>query len=421
MSFFKIVDAPIEYMLREKELSLCRKSARKWNVLTASAQTKRIKLNATNSRDSSSSTSNRPFRYALALIDEEKKSVELFDAEVLIPSKSVIENEDGSQQDSKESDLALEDYMKSKILLGESFGTKKTRQILSSYERHRIDVNQMGSQETFIANTIDSAINSINSQSNGDKAVEGGGQEEDLSDESAIFPRRNINASKVEEVYKLNDVIPKEVYSSIMVQPFLDCIKSKNREQFETLILENGIVESVVPRLNSLMGIKQGTSDNSLTHTLRCLISLNILLSFRNLNEGKVNGDLCSLIPLCTAPFEEYLKNTFTESIALAKGASRLKLSTLCRDRLIIYISVLILLLDGFRLNATRLASILKLTMIKTTEYLKAVGCTFESANDETSMVSGKKAAAVKVAVLKVPIDVNVMKRKARGMSRGRS
>lgn len=379
------------------------------------AETERVKFRAVNHGEHSAVT--RPYRYAVALVDTQTHKAQVFDTDLFVCSRIVkgLEAEavagiEASEEESVKpvaASDATNEYYKSRLLLGESFGTKKTKQILGSLDRNRIDMNQLAAQSGFITKSLDSSIHKIAEDS--EKEVEMTSSTEP-SISASLLPPHNAKTKRVEEIYKMQDLIPSEVYYSLEVGAIVRALQKKDSTLLEEAMAPYALHEVVEGRIKSLAAIATTPSAKALTHTVRCLVYLNHLLAFRTLNETKINGDLAVHLPMATGDLVASFLQQFAEAVTVGNGYQRYKLSSVCRDRLVLHICVLILILDGYRTNAARLSVALKISAAKAVDYLKAVGCTIEKpvGNEPSKFVvpdTGREVA-VKMGVLKAPLTI---------------
>ncbi|PJF17330.1 RNA polymerase I associated factor, A49-like domain-containing protein [Paramicrosporidium saccamoebae] len=412
----------------EKDFTLERnRQPRKWSHLQLTSETDRIKYRAVNFGEHSAVT--LPYRYAVALVDTAKQSAQLYDADLLVTSRIIksLEASDNVTRDEPKvltGKEATSEYYKAKALLGESFGTKKTRQMLSSLDRNKIDMEQLATQSTFISRNLDSSISRISEKKDGDaeSAVETTSEGGTLVSNDGILPPHSTSTRKVDEIYRMQDLIPQEIYYSLDVSPIVDALNKKDANALTEITTPYNFHEMVGHRLRSLAALTSMPSDADLTHTVRCLVYLNYLMSFRTLNEAKINGNVGHFLSMATFDVTTGLLRQFTEVVTVGNGKQRYKLSSICRDRLVSYICILVLTLDGFRTNTARLSVALQQPATKTADYLRAVGCTVEKPDREEPtkfVVPGTgREIPVKMAVLKAPL--TIISSKSRGPPRGR-
>lgn len=369
----------------------------------------------------------RPYRYAVALVDTRTHRADVCEAELFVSSHIVKNLEaldaETAQREEEDDDSdkvvlsakeaakdATSAYYKSRLLLGESFGTRKTKQILNSLDKNRIDMGQLESQSAFIGKSLDTSIHKISEALEREKDLDKDTASGPAATSDSLLPPHNAQTKRVEEIYKMQDLIPGEVYYSLQVKPIVASLQKKDADLLEEAIAPYSLQDSILGRIKSLAAIVTTPSEKALTHTVRCLIYLNHLLSFRELNETKVNGDLSASMPMATSDLVASLLSRFTETVTVSTGLQRYKLSSACRDRLVIHICILLLILDGFRTNTARLSVALKVSSLKAVDYLKAVGCTIEKPLGEEPakyIVPGTgRELPVKIGVLKAPLTI---------------
>src|SRR5690606_28810812 len=105
-------------------------------------------------------------------------------------------------------------------LLGETFGTKKVKQALSSQERNQIDMSQLqASSAGFINRNLDKTIKRMDSiiESGSDNPVNGASA---VSSIISLLPPHNLTATKVEDIYQIKEIIPTEIYHALPIDDF---------------------------------------------------------------------------------------------------------------------------------------------------------------------------------------------------------
>jgi DNA-directed RNA polymerase I subunit RPA49 len=402
------------------------KQSRKCSQMRIHADSDRITYEGHNYGKHSLST--LPYRYVVALLDDDKQQATLFEPELFLCNR-VIKNqqaeaagkdgEDDITSTSPPTTVEQSEYSRSRMLLGESFGTKKTKQMLSSLDRNKININQLASQSSFIGRRLDCSIDRISTETNGkDKQLSSDNDGDSLSiSDEALLPPHDAKTKNITEIYKMENLIPQEVYYSLNVGAFVDALKSKNSTTLASAMEAYDLEESVSGRIKALGSLSKMPAEASIEHTVRCLLYLHYLLRFRALNESKINsGKLSSILPLASEELIASLRKQYTEAIAGSHGKERYKVSNVSKDKLIIHIAIMTLLLDGFRVNVARLAASLKLPAVKMGEYMKSVGCVLEKPVDGESgkyvAPGSTREVQVKMAVLKAPLTISSLKPK---------
>jgi DNA-directed RNA polymerase I subunit RPA49 len=419
MMSYPIVDDP-SFIECEAEFTLSRqREKRKWGHLQLAAQTDRIKYRSLNHGENSGGT--RPYKYAVAIMDTASQTAQIYDAELLVCSRIVKNleqidtqsNEDTKVHTSKDS---TSEFYRSRMLLGESFGTKKTKSILSSLDRNKIDMNQLASQSGFISKNLDDSLNRITvdkDEQSGNTKGAGSSKNQVVNvtqGNDSILPVHNSTTKKVEEIYPLGELIPSVAYHSLEVSSIVAAIRRKSSIELQEAIAPFDLGKTTKDRIEGLLALVSIPSEQQLTHTVRCCIYLNFLMAFRMLNEPKINDDLTNVLYNVNSDMIAVLLGQFTDPIGSANGKQRYKLSAICKDRLIAHILILILTLDNFRTNIAKVSIALQQPAVKTTDYFKAVGCAIDKpTRDEPAKFIApdtKREIPVKMAVLKAPLTI---------------
>lgn len=412
------------------ELGLQRhKQPRKWTHLRLNGSTERISYTATNFGERAAIT--LPYKYAVALVDDSNNTVTMYDVEQFNSEKSILKLErlaaektalEAARVGTNSNASATSEYLKSRALLGESFGTKKTKQILGSFEKHKIDIGQLEAQAGFIGRNLDNSILRIATEREEQdvQAGEVGGVSDVAANgmvvpEGSILPPHNAQGKAPKDIYKVQNIIPTAVYFSLNVASFAEAIFAKDNDALNTLKEEYNLQDPVDVRLRSLLYLPKAPEKKALEHTLKCLLYVNYLFLFRNLNESKINSGTLPL-PHVSSELSSSLLEKFTEGVAMGNGSQRHKLSSLCKDRLVSYLCVLLLCLDGFRTNVAQLSCALRLPVTRTGDYLRAVGCTLERP-EAGEPIKYKppgvdREIPVKMAVLKTPLKIELNRSK---------
>lgn len=435
-----IVDDP-SFSTAHHEFTLERhRQQRKRTHLQLSSDSKRIKYRATNFGENSAAT--LPYHYAVALIDTERHTAELFDAELFI-SRRIVKNlekadaaatsaalsaanqKSNAVQPKKKEDA--NEYLKSRALLGESFGTAKTKKILSSIERNKINMDQLASQAAFISKNIDTSISRTTAASDpgADSALtqDAGEEAYTVSSSGNVLPPHNPKTSKVEDIYRVHDLIAEKAYASLDVSSLAASVREGDGAALERAKRELFLRDEVEGRIREIMSLERVPDEAVLTHTLRCLVYMNYMLLLRELNETKINCKLSESLPMASADLLAALLSQFTEAITTGNGKQRHKIPAVCKDRLMVHICILALTLDGFRTNVAKLSVALRISTIKANQYLKAIGCVIEKPGPGEPTVyplpDTERQLLVRIGVLRAPLTILPIKAR-RGKAPGK-
>lgn len=414
----------------EREFSLYRnQQARKSSQLRLAADTERVLYEGVNYGKHSADT--LPYRYAVALLDGASGTAQVYaDPELFVCNRLIKrqqpttrptdEEEEEEEREGETREDAAAKYLKSRMLLGESFGTKRTKQMLSSLDRNKINMEQLATQSAFISRNIDNSISRMaEEEEQQQRAREEGGPDPSAGrtpstghPNDSILPPYNGQTRKVAEIYRMQDLIPHDVYYALQVDDLVNALQNKSMtDQLATVMAPYVMEDAVEARFQALASLVKLPERAALTHTVRCLVYLNHLLHFRALSEAKINApNLASHLPMASAEVLSALPHLFAEAVVSTNGKERFKLSTLARDRLIVHIGILALTLDGFRTNVARLSAALRLPAVKTADYMKAIGCTLEHPGEgeptRYTPPGSTREVQVKMAVLKAPLTI---------------
>ena len=397
-------DVSFEQCEREFRLDRCTQT-RKSTQLRIQTENDRIRYEGVNF--GRHSAKNLPYKYAVAILDGD--GAQIFEPELFVCSRVIKKQESISPLSSVNTEESTaSEYVRSRMLLGESFGTKRTKQLLSSMDRHKINIEQLVSQSNFISKNIDTSARER------PKVEDAEDVEAGIVEAAGLLPPHNKKTTIITDVYRIQDLMSHEVYHSLQVRDLVEALDKKDLALLKTAMEPYRVEETVESRFTALASLAKLPDTSALTHLVRCLIYLNHLLHFRALNETKLNGDLFAQLPMATEDLISHLLSQFAECIFTTNGKKRFKLSNISRDRLIVHACILALTLDGFRTNVVKLSAALKLGAAKMGEYFKSAGCTLERPvfNEPTKYTppGASREIQVKFAVLKAPLKIQPTK-----------
>lgn len=375
--------------------------------ISLEGSTDRLELFARNSGSAS-----WPFKYALAIVPaDEAEVIRVWDAEVLITEKRVkrlkaVEESDAARLGEKVVESAASasiDYKTAQNLLGEAFGTRKRKQAIVSLEKNKVRADSLGQPATeFIAQTL--------SDAKADEASNQPGPNEDVL-ASSLLPPFNKETMDVCEIYSVKGLIPSDCYKALPVEPFFKLTVKSSMDEIEAVKARFNIKDFWLNRI-----LSAPREDGS--HTLRLLLFGHFLTSFRELKEAALNGPDGSVLAVqsrlleCPEPVAVYLLNSFADRIAPASANQNVlnkakhKLPNTLRDKLILFILVVLLHLDSFRVNSTSIAEMLAVTPTKLVTFFKALGCTIDrpGRGEESNANINNRLVPVKYARLTAPL-----------------
>ena len=385
----------------------------------------------------SGSASTLDYNYAVVVLDPEEGTAQVYQPELFVPTrtiKALIEspaNDDGDANNSAVSSSSSTaasrpttpvDYKAAKTLLGESFGTKKTKQAIHSKERNQINLQQLEqASKGFLSRAIDENIERLQSSSEKSKEGDKSSPSAIISAEHLLIPPYNPKTTKVEEIYTFDNLLAQIVQTELAEQA----------SEVEAIIDRNGSWEEwkrshhfyncswILDRLESTNAISDGNDQaaklSRRRHILALLYMLQ-LLAFRNLKEGSINSETARSkgLPGCTPALIDHLLTLFAESFPFADGSSsstkRYRIPQTHSDRLTAYIIVLALYVSpSWRVNLTAFATtVLHMALQRAVDHFRAVGCVIErpGEGEPTTFTApnGGRCLQVKFARLAAPI-----------------
>ena len=369
--------------------------------------TDRLELVARNSGSSS-----WPFKYALAIVpSDESEAVRVWDAEVLITEKRVkrlkaVEESDAARLGASVADSAASsaiDYKTAQNLLGEAFGTRKRKQAIVSLEKNKVRADSLGQPAAeFISQTL--------SEAKPDETSNSTGANEDVM-ASSLLPPFNKETLDVCDIYAIKDLIPSECYKVLPVDPFVKLTVKSSKDEIEAVQARFNIKDFWLNRILSAPRDDGG-------HTLRLLLFGHFLTNFRELREAALNGPDGSVAAVqnclleCPETVIVHLLGCFADRIAPASlnqnvlDKAKHKLPNTLRDKIILFILVVLLHLDGFRVNSTSIAEMLSVTPTKLVTFFRALGCTIDrpARGEESNVNINNRLVPVKYARLTAPL-----------------
>lgn len=384
-----VVDCLPEDMPMDISLKLLHSEApRKMKQLQVKGANARVRLEGANGLGTGSETgasvsTASSFAYALVLLDESDKSIDIVaPCERISLKRKVIALEAVAPPPAKNAPApAPVDYRTAQTALGEAFGTKKRRQAIHSFEKNAIDMTRLqASAGAFIGRTIDATIVSrLPTPEPSIASVSG----EPIVVDNGLLPPYCQAADKASEIYPVKSLtVPEDVW---MALPLID-----DMDVWKTSL---GAAEFILERVD----LKPSPERDD---RLFLLLYLHYIIALFRLKEAQVNSmpELRRALYGLSPELYPRLLHAFFDEIETAPGRKRYKQPQVKRDRLATFCCALALHLDPMRANATQLAAAMGLTGTKMAQYFRALGCAIET--------GGKKAAgrADKWAVLKAPL-----------------
>ncbi|EDK43077.1 hypothetical protein LELG_01255 [Lodderomyces elongisporus NRRL YB-4239] len=324
--------------------------------------------------------------YLIAVYDPNKKSVELYKSPYI--STRVTSKKHKVYKGPAIKSTGLKNVAQRKAL-GEAFGTKKAKQALTNLEKNRIDADRLQDAEFDIVDTVQEGAAPVK-----------------VEEVTGPAPQPNVNATNVEDVYPLDNIIPQKFWNYIRVQLLL--IDPKPLDSFPS---QPSFVSSLLPRL-----IK-----NKDVEKLQLLYYASLLAGVYE--NRRVSEKQALLTRLQNKPSETLIDgilDQFAVSRSTKVGKSKDKaffIDPQNEDKLLCYLFIALLHLFNFSVELNPLAKDLKLKPLKLVGLFRALGAIIKSATVAEAEAYGipKSAAGTyKIATLKVPFKMPEMVRRAK-------
>lgn len=385
-SFFKGVRVP-----QDTSFDLYRKKASKGSFVLHGENDR---LEYESNGDLTSTTSNQ---YVVGVYNPTKKAIQLYKAP-LIDSKVIsksCKNLSGPR-------IKNESTIRNSILrnaLGEAFGTKKAKKAIADLERNRVDSDKLA----------DSAIDIVDSVRSAAKGLPTRQELEDRITLDRPTPVANVDATDVEQIYPVENIIPKREMQFIRVGAFFK--ESDNEKRLEMLPYSKSAYVS--KKLPNLTQVAQSTK-------LQLLFYLSLLLG---VYENRRVNNKAKLLERLNSPPELLLDGVlerFTISKASQVGRSKDRsfvIDPQNEDKLLCYILIIIMHLNNFAVEISPLAKELALKPSKIVSLFRVIGAIVKGATVAQAEAFGipkSSASTYKIATLKVPFKLPQMTRRGR-------
>ncbi|KAG2736159.1 hypothetical protein G9P44_000249 [Scheffersomyces stipitis] len=335
--------------------------------------------------------------YFVALYDPLNKSVDLYkapfvDAKVTARTKRVFKGPSVRQAGVRN--------VTQRNALGEAFGTKKAKAAITNLEKNRIDSEKLQDIELDIVDNVKSSTQDLPTREKMAESV--------TNDRPT--PLANVDATNVEDIYPLVNIIPKKDWTFLRIGPFL----SEEDEKKRIELLPYSGSNYINKHLTLLVAQKN-------SEKLQVLIYASLLFG---VYENRRVRDKQSLMTRLQNKPSEVLVDGILEKFAIARSSQVGKskdrsfvIDPHHEDMLLCYLLALILHIDNFMVELPPLANELNMKPTRLTGLFKALGAVIKAATVGQAEAFGiPKAAAstYKIASLKVPFKLPEMTRRGK-------
>ncbi|CAR23909.1 DNA-directed RNA polymerase I subunit RPA49 [Lachancea thermotolerans CBS 6340] len=383
-SFFKGVRVPKRTKF---ELYRNKKSADKYMI---HGENDRIEYSGSTDDDSSASS-----QYVVGIYDPSKRSVQLYKAPVIATKVASKSKKDLSGPEIKQNNLRASALRNA---LGEAFGTKKAKKAIADIERNRIDSDKL----------VEAAVDIVDSVKTASKDLPTRQELQQVSSQDRTTPQANVDATDVEQIYPIHNIIPKKEWQFIRVGPVLK--ETDDQKRLELFPFTKS--QYVSKKLPTLTQAAQMTK-------LQLLYYVSLLLG---VYENRRVSDKAKLLEHLNAP-PEVLVDGILDRFTIVRpgqyGRSKERgffIDPQREDKLLCYILAIILHLDNFIVEISPLAQELGLKPSKIVNLFKNLGAIVKGATVSQAEAFGipKSAASTyKIATMKVPFKIPEMSRRS--------
>lgn len=338
-------------------------------------------------------------QYVVGVFNKKKNSVDLYKAPVLV-SKVVSK----SKRDLAGPKIKNQGQVRGSVLrnaLGEAFGTKKAKKAISDLERNRVDSDKLADVAVDIVDTVKSASKGLPTRKEMEASVSN----------DRPTPLANLDATDVEQIYPVENIIPSRELQSIRVNGIL---KEKDIEKKLDFF-------PYIPKSTKYIKKKLDIfKEPSQIVKLQLLYYLTLLLGVYENRRCRSKDKLMEKLNSPPESLVDGILERFTVARQGAFGRSKNRsffVDPHNEDKLLCYILVIMLHLDNFIVEISPVAQDIGLKPSKITSLFRIIGCVVKSATvaqAEAFGISKADISTYKIATLKVPFKLPEMSRRGR-------
>ncbi|CCE62090.1 hypothetical protein TPHA_0B04200 [Tetrapisispora phaffii CBS 4417] len=339
-------------------------------------------------------------QYVVGVFNPEKKKVELYRVP-LLKSKVISKSSKNLAGPKIKSDETRMSVLRNK--LGEAFGTKKAKKAITDLEKNRIDADKLAGSAIDIVASVRTAAKDLPTRAE---------LQESLSNDRPT-PLANVDATDVEQVYPIHNIISKKELAFIRVGPLMK--EDDSEKKLEMLPYTKS--HYISKKLESISQSENMTK-------MQLLYYLSLLLGVYD--SRRVNNRVKLMERLNSPPdaIVDGIFDKFTILRASHFGKSKDRsffIDPQHEDKLLCYILAIILHLDNFIVEISPLAQELNIKPSRLVNLFRILGCIVKGATVSQAEAFGipkSTASTYKIATLKVPFRLPEMVRRGRGPQR---
>jgi hypothetical protein len=273
-------------------------------------------------------------------------------------------------------------------MLTNDFGSKIKKKQQNAYEAGKIDANAIGAlsgvQEA-IADAVAKRAAEV-----GENDEEGKGSSEITRKD--LLPPFNEDATTVEDIYPTEGLITKEEWSALndIVNVAVELSKNEDERKVEKK-KPHGVGAYCLEKLEQVGNLGGSGSKHTQLVKKKCryIMYMSILIRFYNMQTSfRKSAEECAESMSVPAEVIHRLYKDFTQRQDTGDGTVKHLRTKFHTDKLVLHIMTLALTVEDFDLDPTPLANDLKISVPKSFQYFRELGCTTSS---------GKKRKASKM------------------------
>ncbi|KAK9240866.1 RNA polymerase I associated factor, A49-like protein [Lipomyces kononenkoae] len=339
--------------------------------------------------------------YYVGVYDPNTRTVELMHAPVMNTSRTIKAYKNKEVAAVKQANVQNRVQM---TALGEAFGTKKAKKVISDLERNKIEAEKLESYADSIVDNIKTATENLPSA---------GSLREQQSEERPI-PPFNEDADDLNNIYPLEGLLTKEEFGSIRVGAIFREQDEKKRVSLLPFTASE-YINNRVARINNENDMQK----------LKLLYYASLLMGLYNNRRISNKRALLQKLNYPAEILVNGLIEKFTESKVGKVGKEQDASFTITpkkEDRLLCYLFAICLRIDDYCVETPGLTAELSLRPTRVQDLFKALGCKIRpcsSAQKEALGLTAAEAANYKLATLSLPFKLpEVARRKRTAQSR---
>ena len=301
--------------------------------------------------------------YYIAARDKSSGKIRLLPTQIYKLNPKILSKRTNFPTPSEEKEVLT--HRQKEAVLVRAFGSSKAKRKLASTERSVNDPD-------LLADTIGQALSSVGQLQNG-------GSEEQPAD-SLLLPPHHANTEHPADIYLLEELIPESVLNS--VSSYAREIRTADTQLLASWAEEEKYQSYVLSWLSQerLSQLKEH-SRYHYKPLLRGLVCLHFLLSFYliPIRRKQSTSQLMDETDFYPAELRDFCLSSFAERCAGISEENAYSLSQKLKDKLLLFIITLALIIEDYKMDAVPLISNLRIQPEAARKYFISVGCKFSS------------------------------------------